>query len=141
MEWSLQEKIRFGVREDKLTLGEDSALPKRCLDVIVILTVASFTKAQTNNKWNSPREPATAQIKENVALWLGDTTELYSRTEHLLYDTCRTWKPLRLRVSTTVMKRHDRKQLGEGDIYSAYTSVSLFINEGRRGRNSNWAGI
>lgn len=41
---------RFGVQEDKLTLGEDSALPKRCQDVIVILTAASFTKAQTNKQ-------------------------------------------------------------------------------------------
>lgn len=103
--------------------------------------VHKSTNKQTNNKWNSPREPATAQIKENVTLWLGDTTELYSRTEHLLHDTCRTWKSLRLRVSTAVMKLRDRKQLGEGDVYSAYTSIALFINEGRWGRNSNWAGI
>lgn len=76
-----------------------------------------------------------------MTLWLGDTTELDSRTEHLLHDTCRTWKSLRLRVSTAVMKLRDGKQLGEGDVYSAYTSIALFINEGRRGRNSNWAGI
>jgi hypothetical protein len=39
-----------------------------------------------------------------------------------------------------VIKHHDQKQLGEGEIYLAYASTSLFITEGKQNRNTSRAG-
>lgn len=41
-----------------------------------------------------------------------------------------------IRVSITVRKHHNRKQLGEGRLYFAYTSISQAITERSHGRNS-----
>ena len=45
-----------------------------------------------------------------------------------------------VRVTITVMKPHDQKQLREERVSSASTSPSLFITEGSQGRNPNTAG-
>ena len=43
-----------------------------------------------------------------------------------------------VRVSIAAMKHHD--QVGEEQVYLAYTSISLFNTEGRQDRDSNRAG-
>jgi hypothetical protein len=44
--------------------------------------------------------------------------------------------PYCLRVPIAVMKHHEKKQVGEERVYSAYISTSEFIIEGSPGSNS-----
>ena len=44
-----------------------------------------------------------------------------------------------VRVSNTVMKHHDQKQLREERVSLAYVSISQFNTEGSQGRKSNRA--
>ena len=45
-----------------------------------------------------------------------------------------------IRVTITMLKLQDQKQLGEERVCLAYTSTALFIIEGSQDRNSNRAG-
>jgi hypothetical protein len=45
-----------------------------------------------------------------------------------------------VRGAFAVMKHHDQKQLGEGRVYLAYTSIPQFIIKGNQDRNSSRAG-